>query len=152
MDGRPLHASPQDEVRVHVVPRLTCHSSPTARSTPTRSRFYGPIVHTLPAAIAPWVDEWVKLTEWDMPPEKPYLFSMATDWERGHSSSSWTSCVKACMLRHAAVACPPKQLRASFCTFLRSHEEGVDEELRESVAKAMCARLLPLPLLCIGVG
>jgi hypothetical protein len=74
----------------------------------TGSRFYGPTIHTLPVAIQPWVEEWVALTEFDMPPEKPYLFSMATDWERGHSSSSWTALVKATFMRHAGIACPPK--------------------------------------------
>jgi hypothetical protein len=64
--------------------------------------------------IQPWVDEWVALIEFDMPPDKPYLFSMATDWERGHSSSSWTALVKATFMRHAGIACAPKvRLRAA---------------------------------------
>ena len=168
MDGRSLLASTQDEVR-HT--RGAAHCTPRSLpAPPQRSRFYGPIVHTLAPAIAPWVDEWMSLIEFDMPPEKPFLFSLATDWERGHTSSSWTAVVKAAFERHAGVPCPPKVcvpmsgaltctipssheryaqqdnpplpppvqlLRTSFCTFLRSHEEGVDQELRESVAKAM---------------
>ena len=72
----------------------------------------------------------------EMLPPNPYLFPLATDWERGHSSSGWTQLVKSVFKRHAGIATPPKLLRASFCTYLRS-AEGVDDELLESCAKAM---------------
>ena len=49
------------------------------------------------------------------------------------SSSPHTQAV---FLKHAGVATPPKMLRASFCTHLRS-AEGVDDELLESCARAM---------------
>jgi len=52
------------------------------------------------------------------------------------SSSQWCSFVKSIFLKFAGVATPPKLLRASFCTYLRS-ADGVDDELLESVAKAM---------------
>ena len=100
------------------------------------SRFYGPTIHTLPEAIQPWVEEYERSIELEYKPDNVYLFPMATDWSRGHSSSSWTALVKACFLRHAGIATPPKQLRASFCTYLRS-ADGVDDELLESCAKAM---------------
>ena len=96
----------------------------------SRSRFYGPTIHTLPPAIGVWVDEYVRSIEMDFKPDNIYLFSMATDWTRGHSSSAWTQVVKSCFLRHSGVACPPKLLRASFCTYLRS-ADGVDDELLE---------------------
>ena len=83
-----------------------------------------------------------------MKPEQPYLFSLASDWERSHSSSGWCQMVKAVMLRHAGVAAPPKLMRAVFCTYLRS-AEGVDEELLKSCAHAMkhqqASLLLPPP-------
>ena len=100
------------------------------------SRFYGPTIHMLPEAIQPWVEEYERSIELEYKPDHVYLFPMATDWSRGHSSSSWTALVKACFLRHAGIATPPKQLRASFCTYLRS-ADGVDDELLESCAKAM---------------
>ena len=91
---------------------------------------------TLPEAIGEWITEYEQSIAFEMKPDNPYLFSMASDWERSHSSSGWTAIVKAVMLRHAGVAAPPKLLRTVFCTHLRS-AEGVDEELLKSCAHAM---------------
>ena len=104
---------------------------------PPRSRFYGPQISTLPATIQPFVEEYEKSLAFEPTGANPYLFSMASSYQYGQSSSGWTQLVKACFQRHAGVACPPKLLRASFCTFSRS-AEGVDDELLESCAKAMC--------------
>ena len=63
---------------------------------------------------------------------------MATSYQYGLTSSAWTGFVKGVFKRHAGVACPPKLLRASFCTFLRA-ADGVDDELLESCAKCASA-------------
>ena len=68
--------------------------------------------------------------------DHPYLFPMASSYQYGQSSSGWTQLVKSVFQRHAGIACPPKQLRASFCTYLRS-ADGIDDELLESAAHAM---------------
>ena len=101
-----------------------------------RSRFYGPQVSTLPATIQPFVEEYEKSLVFEVTGENPYLFSMAASYQYGQSSSAWTQLVKSAFLRHSGVAVPPKLLRASFCTHLRS-ADGVDDELLESCAKAM---------------
>ena len=98
------------------------------------TRFYGPVLSTLPESIGDWVSEYEQSIAFEMKPEQPYLFSLASDWERSHSSSSWCQLVKSVMLRHAGVAAPPKLMRAVFCTSLRS-AEGVDEELLKSCAQ-----------------
>lgn len=102
----------------------------------SRSRFYGPVVSTLPATIQPFVEEYEKSIVFEVTGPNPYLFPMASSHQYGQSSSAWSQLVKGCFQRHAGVACPPKLLRASFCTFLRS-AEGVDDELLESCARAM---------------
>ena len=114
-------------------------------SLPVSSRFYGPQISTLPLSIQPFVEAFEESLVFEPVGENPYLFHTSS-YQYGQSSSGFCQLVKACFQRHTGIACPPKQLRASFCTFLRSHEEGVDEELRESVAKAMYALpLLPTP-------
>ena len=109
----------------------------TPPSPPVRSLGAdGPQISTLPAAIQPFVEAYEQSIVFEMTGENPYLFSQASHWQYGHSSSAWTQLVKGCFQRHAGVACPPKLLRASFCTFLRA-ADGVDDELLESCAKAM---------------
>ena len=88
--------------------------------------------------IQPFVEEYEKSLVFEPTGDHPYLLSMASSYEYGQSSSAWSQLVKSCFQRHSGVACPPKLLRASFCTFLRS-ADGVDDELLESCAKAMCA-------------
>ena len=107
-----------------------------ARTGHKTSRFYGPTIHTHPSGIGQWVSVFEASLVFEMTGANPFLFPLTTDWERGHSSSGWTSLVKSVFKRHAGVACPPKLLRASFCTHLRS-ADGVDSELLESCAKAM---------------
>ena len=122
------------------LPQLRVEPTPAARAW--RSRFYGPQISTLPTTIQPFVEAYEATLVFEPVPPNPYLFSMASSYEYGHSSSAWSQLVKACFQRHAGVATPPKLLRASFCTFLRS-ADGVDDELLESCAKAMCAGALP---------
>ena len=100
------------------------------------SRFYGPQVSTLPATIQPFVEAWEATLVFECTGENPYLFPTAGSYQYGQTSSGWTQLVKSVFERHAGVPCPPKQLRASFCTYLRS-AEGIDEELLASCAHAM---------------
>ena len=68
--------------------------------------------------------------------ESPYLFPVGTDYERSVSSSQWTQMVKSAFLKFAGVACPPKLMRQSFITYMRS-DPTTDQELLDSAAKAM---------------
>ena len=102
----------------------------------SRSRFYGPQISTLPAAIQPFVEAYEATLVFEPTGDNPYLFPMASSYQYGHSSSAWTQLVKSCFQRHAGKPTPPKLLRASFCTYLRS-ADGIDDELLESCAKAM---------------
>ena len=120
----------------HPPRRRSCCALSVTSSLLRPSRFYGPQVSTLPAAIQPFVEAYEKSLVFEPTGDNPYLFSMQRSYQYGHSSSAWSQLVKACFQRHAGVACPPKLLRASFCTFLRS-AEGIDDELLESCAKAM---------------
>mgnify|MGYP006191119067 CR=1 FL=1 len=96
----------------------------------------GPQISTLPATIQPFVEAYEASIVFEVTGDNPYLFSMASSYQYGQSSSGWSQLVKACFLRHAGVAAPPKQLRASFCTFLRP-SENIDPELLSSCAHAM---------------
>ena len=57
------------------------------------SRFYGPIISTLPLAIQPWVDAYERSISLENTGDNPYLFSLQSAWDRGMSSSQWTSTV-----------------------------------------------------------
>ena len=84
----------------------------------------GPSLTSLPASIVPWIDQWVKLTS---VAANGLLFS-----GKGGDAippSSWTGIIKRAYLRHAGVACAPKDLRASYITHLKSGQQG-DESLR----------------------
>ena len=109
---------------------------PLCRADAALSVTDGPQVSTLPAAIQPFVEAYEASLVFEFTGPNPYLFSMASSYQYGHSSSAWTQLVKRCFERHAGVACPPKLLRASFCTYLRA-SEGVSDELLESCAHAM---------------
>jgi hypothetical protein len=84
-----------------------------------------------------WVARYEDSICWEMTGEHPYLFCMTSSWGRGLSSSAWTQAVKSTFERWTGVPAPPKLLRASFCTYLRSSDEAVDEELLASAAHAM---------------
>lgn len=103
------------------------------------SRIYGPQISTLPLSIQPFVEAYEESLVFEPVGENPYLFHTSS-YQYGQSSSGFCQLVKACFQRHTGIACPPKQLRASFCTFLRS-SDGIDEELKESCAHAMKHRV-----------
>jgi hypothetical protein len=103
------------------------------------SRFYGPQISTLPLSIQPFVEAFEESLVFEPVGDNPYLFHTSS-YQYGQSSSGFCQLVKACFQRHTGIACPPKQLRASFCTFLRS-SDGIDEELKESCAHAMKHRV-----------
>ena len=77
------------------------------------SRFYGPQISTLPATIQPFVEEYEKSLTFELTGDNPYLFSMASSYQYGHSSSAWSQLVKSCFQRHAGVSCPPKARNCS---------------------------------------
>ena len=72
----------------------------------------------------------------DEPHEGRYLFSRGTD-HRALTISQWTAAIKAAFGRHSpnAEAPPPKLLRSSFITFLRSSERA--PEVLKSAAGVM---------------
>ena len=121
---------------LHALKHICSHLRPPSRLPIGVCRSYGPQVSTLPLTIQPWVEAYEASIELELTGDNPYLFSMASSWERGLSSSAWTQLVKGVFERWSGVACPPKQLRASFCTYLRS-ADGVSEELLQSCAHAM---------------
>ena len=48
----------------------------------TTSRFYGPSISSLPAAIGDWVSKYESSITFEILPSNPYLFSLASDWNR----------------------------------------------------------------------
>ena len=94
---------------------------------------------TLPAGIQPFVEAYEQSLVWEpFVGDNPYLFPLASSHQYGQSSSGWTQLVKSVFERYAGVAVPPKQLRASFCTYLRSADD-IDEELLKSCAYVVLA-------------
>ena len=65
----------------------------------------------------------------------PYLFHQPGDSNEPLSPVQWTRLVKACFKRHSGVPLAPKDLRASFITFLKSEEH--DDETLKAAAIAM---------------
>lgn len=114
------------------------------------SRFYGPSVTSISSLIAPTLDQYVELIAFDFE-EKPYVFSTARDATRCQTSSQWSAYCKAIFKKWSGVACPPKMLRASFVTWIRSTEAS--PEVLKQAARAMRHQketvrhpALPLPL------
>jgi hypothetical protein len=99
-------------------------SQPDAHKT---AAVFGPVRTTMSASIAHWIDIYLDLHDGELR-AGDYLFHQA-DRARELSSSQWTRLVKACFHRHAGVALAPKDLRASFITFLRSSDHS-DATLR----------------------
>ena len=106
-------------------------SQPDAHKT---AGVFGPSKTTMSDAITRRIDAYLDL-------HKPglqagdYLFHQARHRSRPLSSSQWTRLVKACFQTHANVPFAPKDLRASFVTFLRSNNHS-DDTLR-AAAHAM---------------
>ena len=99
-------------------------SQPDAHKT---AAIFGPVRTTMSPAISKWIDIYLDLHDGELR-NGDYLFHQA-DYTRALTSSQWTRLVKQCFLRHAGVALAPKDLRASFITFLRSTDHS-DDTLR----------------------
>ena len=100
-------------------------SQPTAHKT---AGVFGPSKTTMSAAVGRRIDNYLDLHEPELR-AGDYLFHQKRQRARPHSSSQWTRLVKACFQRHANVPLAPKDLRASFVTFLRSNNHS-DDTLR----------------------
>ena len=131
-----LHPPRRQQARCRVAASRSSTSIRPLTHPPQTSRFYGPQVSSLPKGIGEWVQKYEESITFEFTGDNPYLFSLASDWQRGMSSSQWCSFVKGVFHKFAGVSTPPKLLRAAFCTHLRS-AEGVDEELLASAAHAM---------------
>ena len=71
---------------------------------PVRSRFYGPSVTSVSSMIAPYLDTYVNLVQFDFE-DQPYVFC-TRDPTRCRSSSDWSSYCKAIFKKWSGVASP----------------------------------------------
>ena len=97
------------------------------------SRFYGPSVTSISSLIAPALDQYVELIAFDFE-DKPYVFC-TKDATRCQTSSQWSAYCKNIFKKWSGVACPPKMLRASFVTWIRSTDAS--PEILKQAARAM---------------
>ena len=86
--------------------------------------------------MAKWIDIYLELAGDGMRASRtPYLFHQPGDCNEALSPVQWTRLVKACFMRHSGVPLAPKDLRASFITFLKSEDH--DDETLKAAALAM---------------
>ena len=76
------------------------------------ARFFGPSVTSISSMIAPYLDAYVDLVQFDWETQ-PYVFC-TRDPTYCRASSDWTSYCKGIFQRWSGIACPPKMLRASY--------------------------------------
>ena len=78
------------------------------------SRFYGPIISTLPLAIQPWVAAYERSISISLENtgDNPFLFSLQSAWDRGMSSSQWTSTVHTPLVLNGIVPSDPMHVCA----------------------------------------
>ena len=65
------------------------------------------------------IDEYTTLANLDTA-SKHFLFYKGDDASEPYSPSAWTKTIKSLFQRHSGVPLAPKELRASFVTFLKS--------------------------------
>ena len=97
----------------------------------------GPTVTTVSKLVAPWLQLWIDALQFEFHPrDEPYLFFCNGDVTRCQTSSQWTATVKQAFQRWSPnqVACPPKMLRTSFITHLRS-SDAAPEVLQVRMSK-----------------
>ena len=105
------------------------------------TRFYGPTIHHLNAALSKVVDLYKSALELEfLGTDFPYLFAQGS-YSRGVSSQQWTDQHKKAFHKFTGLSPCPKTMRQSFICHLRS-DKDVDAELMESAAKAMSELLL----------
>jgi hypothetical protein len=89
-------------------------------------------VTSVSGLIAPIIDQFVELTQFDMV-DLPYVFSK--DPTRCQTSSAWSSYCKSVFGKWSGIFCPPKMLRASFVTWLRNNSDS--PEILKEAARCM---------------
>ena len=106
-------------------------TAPTAHKTAV---FFGPTRTTLPTAICKSITSYTNAAQLH---DGHYLFYVGTDASKPLEPYAWTRLVKGCFQRHSTRAVPlaPKELRASFTTWLKDGDHS-DATLK-AAAKAM---------------
>lgn len=102
------------------------------------SKFYGPTVTTVSPMVAPWLQLWVDSLKFEYhPKDEPYLFAVGGDVTRCQTSSQWCETIKGAFRRWSPdkTPVPPKLLRSSFITFLRSSDAA--PEVLQAAAVSM---------------
>ena len=94
-------------------------SEPGAHKT---SAIFGPTKTTINSSVTPWIDAYLSLKESVL--FGSYLFPDKDDPTIPIRDYNWTRLIKSLFKRHGDVGLCPKDLRASFITFLRSGEHG----------------------------
>ena len=114
-------------------------ATPDAHKT---ASIFGPSSTPVPAAACALLTAWLAKAGLDAA-AKPYVFVLGnpargggTDHAAPLGAPQWTKVVQAVLKRQAGVAFAPKDLRASFITFLMS-DENSDEVVKKAVAHAM---------------
>ena len=64
-------------VSLYQKPGETAYTVDLSKMKHKTTRFYGPVVSTLPDSIGEWVSEYEQSIAFEMKPDQPYLFSMA---------------------------------------------------------------------------
>ena len=95
-------------------------TAPNAHKT---ARFYGPTATSISKLIVPWLHRYLDVATLHEQ-DAPYLFHPKGLPSRALSPSQWCAVVKACFAKHTGIACSPKQLRASFVTWLKSQTDA----------------------------
>jgi hypothetical protein len=108
------------------------HPTPSPTCTPIASG-QGPSVTSISSLIAPALDQYVELITFEFE-DKPYVFC-TKDATRCQTSSQWSAYCKNIFKKWSGVACPPKMLRASFVTWIRSTDAS--PEILKQAARAM---------------
>ena len=100
------------------------------------SKFYGPSRTTISKLVQPWIEKYLSTLQLELT-ETPYLFFSNGDADRVQTSSQWTQTVKSAFARWSPqkIGVPPKTLRASFVTHLRSSDAA--PEVLKSAAVTM---------------
>ena len=88
---------------------------------------YGPSVSSISSLIVPWLKLYITASKLSSQ-QTPYIFHPRSDTSKPHSSAHWTQIVSSCFARHSPgnVHLPPKNLRASFITFVKGQTELSD--------------------------
>ena len=130
--GSPTTTHPTPYPPPHPLPHP--HPHPLHRP-PLPQAIFGPIKTSVSESIGRAIDAYIEISNVGRALPRPYLFHARTDPSKPYSRSSWCRLIKGLFGRYAGREFTPKDLRASFITFLRSDHN--DQELLKSAAIAM---------------